>query len=202
MISRSSRRAGATLLRANALKHMLDREDMEGLQALLAAGVDPDEVNDRGETALHWAVWRGRGAAIVAAGGEIEHNRQQVCEQLGEEYGAIFSAHLQMLRDPRLTLAVAESLTSPSGITSHFFGAIRIDAIRDVTEFKRDLDRELRTFKDSALAPGGERVYVAGEIEHENEIAFRREGIPILENVVDDLDGLAHELGIAPPARG
>ena len=41
-------------------------------------------------------------AAIAAAGGEIEHNRQQVCEQLGEEYGAIFSAHLQMLRDPRL----------------------------------------------------------------------------------------------------
>jgi hypothetical protein len=60
-------RHGATLLRANALKHMLDREDMEGLQALLAAGVDPDEVNDRGETALHWAVWRGRSAPIIAA---------------------------------------------------------------------------------------------------------------------------------------
>ena len=99
-------------------------------------------------------------------------------------------------------LTMTERPTAPSGITSHFFGAIRIDAIRDVTEFKRDLDRELRTFKDSALAPGGERVYVAGEIEHENEIAFRREGIPILENVVDDLDGLARELEIAPPARG
>jgi LDH2 family malate/lactate/ureidoglycolate dehydrogenase len=98
-------------------------------------------------------------------------------------------------------LTMTESPTAPSGITSHFFGAIRIDALRDVADFKRDLDRELRTFKDSALAPGGERVYVAGEIEHENEIAFRRDGIPILENVADDIDGLARELGIAPPAR-
>ena len=41
-------------------------------------------------------------SAIAAAGGEIEANRQQVCEQLGDDYGAIFSAHLQMLRDMRL----------------------------------------------------------------------------------------------------
>jgi LDH2 family malate/lactate/ureidoglycolate dehydrogenase len=98
-------------------------------------------------------------------------------------------------------LTMTESPTAPSGVTSHFFGAIRIDAIRDVAAFKRDLDRELRTFKDSARAPGAERIYVAGEIEHENEIAFRRDGIPILENVVDDLDALARELEIAPPGR-
>ena len=40
--------------------------------------------------------------AIRAAGGEIEHNRQAVSRELGEQYGAIFSAHLQMLRDPAL----------------------------------------------------------------------------------------------------
>jgi LDH2 family malate/lactate/ureidoglycolate dehydrogenase len=98
-------------------------------------------------------------------------------------------------------LTVAESLTSPSGITSHFFGAIRIDAIRDVADFKRDMDRELRTFKNSARAPGQDRVYVAGEIEHENEIAFRRDGIPLIAPVIDDLDGLADDLGIARVTR-
>jgi LDH2 family malate/lactate/ureidoglycolate dehydrogenase len=98
-------------------------------------------------------------------------------------------------------LTMTESPTAPSGITSHFFGAFRIDAMRDVADFKRDLDGELRTFKDSALAPGAERVYVAGEIEYENEIAFRRDGIPILENVADDLDALADEIGVARVVR-
>ena len=40
--------------------------------------------------------------AISAAGSEIERNRQAVSRELGEQYGAIFSAHLQMLRDPSL----------------------------------------------------------------------------------------------------
>ena len=50
---------------ANELKHMLDREERNGLQLLLDAGADPNLPNERGETALHWAVWRGRSAASV-----------------------------------------------------------------------------------------------------------------------------------------
>ena len=57
---------GATPAGTNALKHVLDREHTEGLRLLLAAGADPNEVNQRGETALHWAVWRGRSAQAVA----------------------------------------------------------------------------------------------------------------------------------------
>ena len=40
--------------------------------------------------------------AFASAVAEVEHNRQQVADQLGDEYAAIFSAHLQMLRDRRL----------------------------------------------------------------------------------------------------
>lgn len=40
--------------------------------------------------------------AFDAAAAEIEHNRDAVAGQLGKEYGAIFEAHLQMLRDARL----------------------------------------------------------------------------------------------------
>lgn len=42
------------------------------------------------------------GKAIDAASGEIERNRDAVSKELGGQYGAIFEAHLQMLRDPRL----------------------------------------------------------------------------------------------------
>ncbi|MBI3839692.1 MAG: phosphoenolpyruvate--protein phosphotransferase [Planctomycetia bacterium] len=40
--------------------------------------------------------------AIRAAGSEIDRNRQAVSRELGDQYGAVFSAHLQMLRDPAL----------------------------------------------------------------------------------------------------
>ncbi|WP_146573120.1 phosphoenolpyruvate--protein phosphotransferase [Botrimarina hoheduenensis] len=33
---------------------------------------------------------------------EIEVNRQRIAERLGDDYGAIFSAHIQMVNDPRL----------------------------------------------------------------------------------------------------
>jgi phosphotransferase system enzyme I (PtsI) len=41
-------------------------------------------------------------SAIRAAGGEIERNRDAVFRELGEQYAAVFSAHLRMLRDPAL----------------------------------------------------------------------------------------------------
>lgn len=40
--------------------------------------------------------------AIESVASEIRRNRDQVTQQLGDQYGAIFSAHLQMLRDPML----------------------------------------------------------------------------------------------------
>ena len=46
--------------------------------------------------------WNGSSKAIAAAGAEIERNRDAVSRELGEQYGAIFDAHLQMLRDPKL----------------------------------------------------------------------------------------------------
>lgn len=57
---------GARVSGSNALKHMLDREDSEGVRLLLEAGGDPNEINAEGDTALHWAVRRGRSAHIIA----------------------------------------------------------------------------------------------------------------------------------------
>ncbi len=48
--------------------------------------------------------------ALLAAEGEVENNRRQVAEQLGDDYAAIFSAHLQMLRDRRLREELGEMI--------------------------------------------------------------------------------------------
>ena len=82
------------------------------------------------------------------------------------------------------------------GYTGHFFGALRIDAMRNPEDFKRDMDAELRAFKASATVPGQTRIYVAGEPEHEASERYRREGVPINEKVWDVLDAMAERLAI------
>ena len=82
------------------------------------------------------------------------------------------------------------------GVISHWFGAFRIDGFRDVEEFKADMDRELRTFKDSQKAPGQDRIYVAGEIEYEKTLYNRQHGVPVHVKVWDGLEKLAGELKI------
>ena len=92
-------------------------------------------------------------------------------------------------------LPIPNSPPEPGKI-SHFFGAIKIEGFRNVADFKRDLDRELRAFKDSEKAPGFDRIYVAGEIEHEKTIAHRRDGVPVHVKVWAGLEKMAGELGV------
>jgi phosphotransferase system enzyme I (PtsI) len=49
--------------------------------------------------------------AIDSAAEEIRQNRDAVSEQLGEKYGAIFEAHLQMLQDSRLREELEEMIS-------------------------------------------------------------------------------------------
>jgi LDH2 family malate/lactate/ureidoglycolate dehydrogenase len=97
--------------------------------------------------------------------------------------------------------AFGDDLPAPTdgplpGKISHFFAAFKIDGFRDPEEFKADMDTELRAFKDSAKAPGHDRIYVAGEIEHENTVFNRAHGVPVHVNVWDGLQKLAAELDI------
>ena len=97
--------------------------------------------------------------------------------------------------------AFAESLPLPNGAAapgaiSHFFGAIRIDGFREPAAFKTDLDAALRQFKESAKAPGSERIYVSGEPEHEKFLTYSANGVPIHPKVWDGLGNLAKEFNV------
>jgi L-2-hydroxycarboxylate dehydrogenase (NAD+) len=99
--------------------------------------------------------------------------------------GGAFGNDLPLPSDPPLP-----------GRISHFFAAFSIDGFRDAEQFKADMDTELRAFKDSQKAPGADRIYVAGEIEHEKTIENRRNGVPVHVKVWDGLQKMAGELGI------
>src|ERR1700733_2355196 len=82
------------------------------------------------------------------------------------------------------------------GTVSHFFGAFRIDALRDGDAFRRDLDRELRTFDESTPVPGAGRVVTAGEPERAFTERYRSEGVPIDPKVWEGIDAMAERLRI------
>lgn len=78
-----------------------------------------------------------------------------------------------------------------SGAISHFFGAIRIDAFRDAADFRQDMDVALAQMKASPKAPGADRIYTAGEIEHERALENAKNGIPIHVKVWETLREVA-----------
>jgi L-2-hydroxycarboxylate dehydrogenase (NAD+) len=82
------------------------------------------------------------------------------------------------------------------GKISHFFAAFKIDGFRDPVAFRKDMDTELRAFKDSAKAPGHDRIYVAGEIEHEKTLYNREHGVPVHVKVWEGLQKLGADLGV------
>jgi L-2-hydroxycarboxylate dehydrogenase (NAD+) len=82
------------------------------------------------------------------------------------------------------------------GAISHWFGAFRVDAFRDVQEFKADMDVELRYFKESSASRGAQRIMVAGEPEILNTAYHRQYGVPVHAKVWEGLNRLAGELGI------
>jgi len=79
----------------------------------------------------------------------------------------------------------------------HFFAAMRIDLFRSVEDFKRDMDEMIRALHASPKAAGHDRIYVAGEIEHETEQERLQKGIPLTQFVVDELSEIGEEFGVA-----
>lgn len=78
----------------------------------------------------------------------------------------------------------------------HFFGALRIDAFIDPTEFKRQIDDYVRTFRATRPAPGTDGPLLPGDPERAAEAERARDGIPLVAPVVDELRDVAERTGI------
>lgn len=84
---------------------------------------------------------------------------------------------------------------------AHFFGAIRVDIFRPLDEFKRGMDAMIRALHAAPKEAGQDRIYVAGEIEHETEQQRLRDGIPLPDTIVADLYELSQRYNISLDLR-
>lgn len=138
------------------------------------------------------------GGALLPLGGDREHGSHK-----GYALGAvvdIFSAVLSGANygpwvPPFVSfLPVGENL--PGKGIGHFFGAMRIDAFRHATEFKKHMDQWIHRFRTAIPVPGQEKVLIPGDPEREIETERMQNGIPLLKPVYEDIQYLAERFEI------
>ncbi|MFB9843472.1 Ldh family oxidoreductase [Mucilaginibacter ginsenosidivorans] len=78
----------------------------------------------------------------------------------------------------------------------HFVGAMRVDGFRPVDEFKTHLDNWIERFRSSATINPDQKVIIPGEPETAAEIYRKANGIPLVDAIVNDLNGLAEKFGL------
>jgi L-2-hydroxycarboxylate dehydrogenase (NAD+) len=78
----------------------------------------------------------------------------------------------------------------------HFFAAVRLDAFRPAQEFKAEMDNMIRELKNSPKAVGQERIYIPGEKEFELSAKNLRDGVPLMEEVVEVLRTAGAEVDV------
>lgn len=78
----------------------------------------------------------------------------------------------------------------------HFLGAMRIDAFRPADEFKKHMDNWIQTFRNADVASGQEKVLIPGDPERELTKERLKNGIPLHEQVVEDLRKLGEQFGL------
>ncbi len=79
----------------------------------------------------------------------------------------------------------------------HFFLAIDVEHFIPLELSKQITGAIMRALQDSRKAQGQDRIYVAGEKEHEKEAIVRERGVPVNQNLRRELQTMRDELGIA-----
>jgi L-2-hydroxycarboxylate dehydrogenase (NAD+) len=141
------------------------------------------------------------GGALLPLGGDREHGSQK-----GYALGAIVDIFSGVLSGanygpwvPPFPAYIPIPENMPGKGIGHFFGAMRIDAFRGAAEFKKDMDQWLKRFRKAKPAAGFEKVLVPGDPERLTELHRRKDGIPLMHAVLEDLEYLADRFGISLP---
>ena len=87
-----------------------------------------------------------------------------------------------------------------AGQDGHFVCAMRVEAFEETVRFKARVDEAIRELHACRLAPGFDHVFAPGEKEFLSELAYRRDGIPLTLESIDDVLFTARGVGIQSAA--
>jgi LDH2 family malate/lactate/ureidoglycolate dehydrogenase len=73
---------------------------------------------------------------------------------------------------------------------------MRIDGFIDPDEFKRQIDEYVRIFRATKPAPGTSGPLIPGDPERIAEVERRKNGVPLIMPIVEDLRTISRQTGI------
>lgn len=139
-----------------------------------------------------------KGGALLPLGSDREHGSHKgyALGSIVDIFSAVLSGASYGPWAPPFPAYVPMPQNMPGTGLGHFFGAMRVDAFRPADEFKQHMDNWISRFSSAKPAKGQERVYIPGDIEREMETVRIKEGIPVIDVVVDDLQKLSQKFNI------
>lgn len=131
--------------------------------------------------------------ALLPLGSDREHGSHKgyALGSIVDIFSAVLSGASYGPWAPPFPAYVPMPENMPGQGLGHFFGAMRVDAFRPADEFKQHMDQWIGRFRSATPAAGQERVLIPGDPEREMEAVRMKEGIPLVDSVVEDLQMLA-----------
>lgn len=141
------------------------------------------------------------GGALLPLGGDREHGSHKgfALGSIVDIFSAVLSGANYGPWVPPFPAYVPMPQNMPGEGIGHFFGAMRIDAFRPAAEFKMHMDNWIKRFRSAKPIAGQKRVFIPGEIEMEMEALRMKEGIALLQPVIDDLNSLGEKFEVEAP---
>jgi L-2-hydroxycarboxylate dehydrogenase (NAD+) len=133
-------------------------------------------------------------AALTALGGVGE----ETAGYKGYGYATvveILSAALQQGSFMKMLSGMKDGGKIPYSV-GHFFIVIDINAFTDPEDFKKTTGDILRELRASKKMPGQNRIFTAGEKEHEIWLSRKDKGVPFNEDLLDEYRGLCKSFNL------
>ncbi len=139
-----------------------------------------------------------KGGSLLPLGGDREHGSHKgyALGSIVDIFSAVLSGASYGPWAPPFPAYVPMPDNMPGEGLGHFFGAMRIDAFRPAEDFKVHMDNWISRFRNASPINEDQPVLVPGDPEREMEAIRLKEGIPVVQSVVDDLQKVGEKFGI------
>ena len=136
--------------------------------------------------------------AMLPLGGDREHGSHKgyALGSIVDIFSAVLSGASYGPWAPPFPAYINLPANMPGEGLGHFFGAMRIDAFRPAEEFKKHMDNWIERFRQAKPSAGNDQVLIPGDPEREMENERMRNGIPVVDAVVEDLKTIGQKLNV------
>jgi LDH2 family malate/lactate/ureidoglycolate dehydrogenase len=139
------------------------------------------------------------GGAMLPLGGDREHGSHKgyALGSIVDIFSAVLSGASYGPWAPPFPAYVPVPENMPGEGLGHFLGAMRVDAFRSAADFKKHMDKWIKRFREAKPVEGQPKVLIPGDAEREMQMIRRKEGIPLVDAVIEDLQKVGERMGVA-----